>query len=231
MGAVLVALVLAAPLALAWPWEAFLWRHYVATDSEYREGYPRRAVNRFRLVWDAQVVATLPVSEKGVFYASRAGSRVVLTDRDGERTSRPFAPPDSFTSALTELLECRPDLRPLQTEIFVSERVTSSAGTFISAYIWGEDSNLHLVTVTYKRDARCAATAERPATISFDSRADVDGHGGYARRAWDVVGFHGHTYLVTLQEDYEYRCFQVYRVDDNTLVPVAHVPIACLGCE
>jgi hypothetical protein len=219
-----------------WPWQEFVWVYYVADNSPYKDGYPKRAANRFRLLWDAQVAATLPESEPYVSYLSRNGHREVRTETgDSPVSFRPFVPTEAFDRALAEFLECRPDLAPLKSEIYIAERVTSAAGTFTTAFLErsleDSDSYVHLVTIAYRGPSGCAATSEQPATIDLSSRIAVDEHGGYDRRVWDVLWLRGRQYLVTLQEDYEYRCFQVYRVRSGALEPVAHVPIACLGCE
>jgi hypothetical protein len=216
------------------PWEQFVQLYYVADAAPYSDGYPRKATNRFRL-WDADVTLLLPPLPSGALYVSHNGVREV---QSGDRSAA-FVPSDGFNKALAEFLECRPDLAPYGSEIYVSERIEGAEGSMVSAFLFRSLGNtrtdaasyLHLVTFVYRTAAGCASTGERPAKVDTESRASVDEHGGYDRRVWDVVPVGGRLYVLALQNDYEYRCFQVYQLAGALLVPVAHVGFSCLGCQ
>ena len=167
----------APPAVVPWPWQDFLALHYVADNAPYQNGYPKRAVNRFRLMWEAQVASTLPASVPYVSYVSRNGHRELRTETgDAPVSSQRFVPSEAFDRALGEFLECRPDLASLRSEIYVRERVTSAAGTFITAFVQraAEDSqpNTHLVTFVYRGPSGCAATSEQPARVDSWSRGE-----------------------------------------------------------
>lgn len=215
-----------------WSWDEYLRLNYVADNAPYTDGYPRRPAGRFRLLGDVQTAALLPEGGPQVSYVSHAGRQLVRRhEGDLATTEQEFVPSPAFQSALAEFVNCRPDLLPLEPELYLTERIATRAGTFISAFLQQSDSDLSLVTVVLRSSSGCAVTSERPARVDAESRKAVNFHGGYSRQLWDIVVVGGQEYVVALQEDYEARCFQVYRISVNSLEPVAHISFACLGCQ
>jgi hypothetical protein len=215
-----------------WHWNEFLRLYYVADNAPYTDGYPRRPAARFRVLGDVQTAALLPEVGLHTSYVSRRGRRLIRrNDGDSPTTEQEFVPSEAFEDTLAEFVNCRPDLAPLEPELYVTERIVTRAGTFISAFLQRSDSDLSLVTIVLRSASGCAVTSERPAVVDAESRKSVDGHGGYSRQLWDIVPVRDQEYVVALQQDYEARCFQVYRISGNSLEPVAHVSFACLGCQ
>lgn len=167
----------------AWPWDKFLDLYYVADNAPYADGYGRRPTNRFRLLWDVKAVALIPEPEPYLSYVSHNGRRLIQRN-DGESpiTERAFVASTAFEQALSEFLECRPDLAALASELYVAERVISPVGTFISAFLQRTDSSLHLVTIVLRNSAGCAVPSERAAPFDPESPDSVESHGGYARQ-------------------------------------------------
>ncbi len=214
-------------------WERFLFSNYSEDNARYADGYERRATNRFGAASGARMVEVLPALAQTERYVVEGGERWV----DGPGGRRPVQLLPEASAALGELLASRPDLAPLAAQLYPEERVRYGDARISTAFLSEARGSaptgaapLHLLPLVYCNGEACAATVDQPARVDPENAREVDAHGGYRQRVWDVIDLGGARYIVVLQDDYEARCFQVYRLEGRVLARVAHVSFACLGC-